>query len=119
MSAEPKVYHAIRTVKVAIAPNARDQYMDQVKMFAQAFGFTMQFSQTSPYPDDIVAAMERGDISITGVMASRFEGPDLAYEIFLYSKRNPPAPAASFDPLVEGLKLYLSKIDGAVVTETK
>ena len=117
MSAEPKVYHAIRAVKVSIDPNARDQYIAHVRAFAQAFGFTLTFSRTSPYPNDIVAHLERHDTWTVGVMGSDFETRDLAYDFAFYAHHNRPTSPASLDPVVEGLMLFLGRIDGAVVVE--
>ena len=117
MSAEPKVSHAIRMVNASIDPNARDQYVEQVKAFARAFGFTLTFSRTSPYPNDIVAHLERHDTRMVGVMASGFEAADLAYRFAFYVHPNRPISPASLDPVVEGLMHFLGRIEGAVVME--
>jgi hypothetical protein len=118
MSAEPKVYHAIRSVKASIDPDARDEYLGQVKAFAQAFGFNVRFSQTSPYPNDIMTHMERHDVWMTGGPVSKLGASDLAYEFAFYAHANRPVSAAALDPVVDGLRNFLGQIKGAVVTET-
>jgi hypothetical protein len=120
MSAEPKVYktyHAIRAVEVATEGRMRDQYVGQVKAFAQAFGFKLTFSQTSPYPNDIVAHMERNDVWTVGVMRSKLEAADPIYDFAFYSYANPAPAPPSLDAVVDGLKSFLGQIEGAVVTE--
>ncbi|MGC2776789.1 MAG: hypothetical protein WA418_14270 [Bradyrhizobium sp.] len=119
MSAEPEVNHAIRAVKVAIKGGARDHYVGEVEAFAKTFGFTPTFSQTSPDPNDIVAHLDRDDVLIVAVMASKIGGLEPAYKVYFYANRNQSMSPASLDPLVEGLKLHLGGIEGAIVTETK
>jgi hypothetical protein len=119
MSIEPKVYHPMRAVKVAIERNARDQYVEQVKAFANTFAFTPTFSQTSPDPNDIVVHLERDNVWMVGVMVTRLSATNLAYEFAFYTKRDQPISSTSLDPLVEGLRLYLGRVQGAVVTETQ
>jgi hypothetical protein len=95
----------------------RDQYVGQVKAFAQAFGFKLTLSQTSPYPNDIVAHMERNDVWTVGVMRSKLEAADPIYDFAFYSSADPSPSPASLDTVVEGLKHFLGQIQGAVVTE--
>jgi hypothetical protein len=120
MSAKPKVhktFHAIRAVEVSIDGHVRDQYVRQVKEFAQVFSFKLTFSQTSPYPNDIVAHMERNDVWTVGVMRSKLDAADPTYDFAFYSHANPPPAPASLDTLVEGLKHFLGQVEGAVVSE--
>ena len=56
---------------------------------------------------------------MTGAMASKYGAPDLAYEIAFYSKGERETAPASVDPLVEGLKVYLGQVKGAIVMETR
>lgn len=115
---EPRAYHPIRIVLVQFDQSARAQYIQQLNSFAREFGFTIKFSQTSPDPNDIVAHLERHDVWTAGALASDlFGGPSLTYDFAFYGHRNLPVPDSVLDPLVAGLKLVLSGIDGAVVTE--
>lgn len=119
MSAEPKVYHPITTMRVALDPRARDQYIGGIKAFAEAFGFTAKFGRTSPDPNDVVVKMTRADMWIVGGMASRLGGPDLAYAISFYGPKDQPVAPAVLKPAVEGLKRYLGGVAGVVITEVK
>jgi hypothetical protein len=117
MSAEPKVYHAIRAVTVSIDGSARGHYVGQIKAYAQAFGFKLTFSQTSPYPNDIVVHMERHDVWMVGAMASKLDAADPTYDFAFYAPANRSTLPASLDSVVEGLKQFLGKIEGAVIME--
>lgn len=118
MSAEPQVLHAIRAVRIGIDRKAREQYLNQMKAFAETFGFTTRLSQTSPDPNDIVVHMERNGIQIVSGMASRFGGPDLAYKVFFYAASDRQVSSSSFDSLVADLKRFLGQVEGAVITES-
>jgi hypothetical protein len=117
MSAEPKVYHAIRAVEVSIDGRVRDQYVGQIRAYAQAFGLKLTFSQTSPYPNDIVAHMERHDVWMVGAMKSKLDAADPTYDFAFYAPANRPTSPASLDSVVDGLKQFLGQIEGAVVME--
>lgn len=114
MPGEPKSYHAIRIVRVAINSDQRAAYVAQVKAFANASGFTVQFSQTSPYPNDIAAHMEHGDLWVSALSTS-FDAPNPTYRFAFYSHR--PIPAESLDPFVRNLVQLMGRIPGAVVVE--
>src|ERR1043165_4937981 len=70
MPGKPTSYHAIRIVRVTINSDQRDAYVAQVKTFAAASRFTVRFSQTTPYPNDIAAHMERGDLWASALSVS-------------------------------------------------
>jgi hypothetical protein len=119
MPAKPANQDAIRIVHVIIDRNTRDQYVAQVKAFAQSFHFALRTSQTSPDSNDVVLHMERDDVWMVSVMVSPIGGNDPVYEIYMYTKSEKPVSPMSLDPLVEGLKVFTSAVAGAVVTEKR
>lgn len=79
MPAEPRNH--VRAVKIAVDQSAHDQYVSQIKAFSEALGFSVQFSQTSPDPNDVVAHLARDDVWMIATLGSQlFGGPDLVYE---------------------------------------
>jgi len=119
MPARTHSQQAIRSVRVTIDANGRDAYVGQLKAFARAFHFIPYLSQTSRDPNDIVVHMQRDDVFAVSLLASPIGGATPAYEVFFYPTRNQSISPASLDPLVEGLKSHIARVQGALAEEPK
>lgn len=99
-----------------------DQHFKKFEMlmrqYADTFAFENKSRQSSPDPDDVFFIFRRSDIDVLASRSNERVRVDLKYNLGFYPKesRSPPPPE-NVNVLVEGLKKFISPIEGVVMTE--
>jgi hypothetical protein len=117
MAAQHESQSPIRLVDIRMEKGAQNQFVDQMRKFAQAFGFTTRIRHSSPKPDDILFQMWRFDVKLIGGNVSNTGAPDLTFGIGFYRNRPEPVSPEIVDRLAEGLKLFVGQIAGVTFSE--
>ncbi len=89
----------IRTVKVTIAKTQREDFINEIKTFADSYGLAFRVAQISPNPEHIHVQMWREDVSIDALNNSDTGAPDLTYAIFFYTNGDHPITIRETDQL--------------------
>jgi hypothetical protein len=118
MAARLEPLSPLRALEVRMDKSARPPFVVQMRKFGSAFGFTVLVRQDKPDPDDLFFVMRRHDVDLLSANDSDTGAPDLKFGVGFYPKRGQPPPSLEvIKPLVEGLKLYLAEVPGAIVRE--
>jgi hypothetical protein len=109
----------MRAFHVRLARSQFDAFAQQMGRFAAAFGFEDLSRQVAPDPRHVLFDMRRSEVDLVGSDVTPKGAIALVYLIGFYPKHDrPPPPSANVNLLVEGLKKFLTPVDGAVLTET-
>jgi hypothetical protein len=103
----------IRAVKIVIPKGTQNEYVDQIRRFADLDAFAIRVSHSSPDAEDILVQLWRSDVNMDSVNASDTGAQDITFEIGIYKSANIQIPSASIDQLVADLQKTVGHIKGA------
>jgi hypothetical protein len=109
----------VRIVKVTFERTAREEFVKQVRKFADTHAFAIRVSQSSPDPDDTLVQMWRQDAKMLVVRVRDTSAQQLRYDVGIYANGDRSLPMTAVDQLVEGLRLTVQPIPLATFTTTK
>jgi len=119
MASRPQYNPAIRILRVTFERTARDRFVQQVKTFADTFGFEFRTKHNSPDPDEIMIYLWRDEIELIADNTTEASVSGLRFDIAFYSKYGRTISSAALAPLVEGIRHFVSEVPGATVVEKK
>jgi len=105
----------MRSLRIAIDVNRREELFTQLRGFAEKHGFEILIREVKVHPDGIYIYMSRDDLKIQAHDIS--DSPPQI--IIWFYNRYPALPASqeTVDDLVTDLKSFLSEIPNITVTE--
>ena len=109
----------LRTINVTLAKDQREQYVDQVRKFADSYAFAIRVAQSSPNPDHVLVQLWREDAKLISVIIPDRTAQSLTYFIGIYGNGDHPLPTTAVDQLVEGLRHTVSEIEGVTFSVTQ
>jgi hypothetical protein len=110
----------LRTIEIRIDANARELLVEQMRKFADTFGFTARIEPSSPDSDDVFFQMWRQDVDLLGARTSKKRAPGLTFTFGVFPKRfQPVPPPANVDLLVEGLRQFIGQVRSVTIIQTK
>jgi hypothetical protein len=120
MSARQETRFPLRSVHVRIDKGARDRLVVQMRNFGYAFSFDVLIRTMSPDPNDVMFNFSRHDLDLVGSNRSDTGAPDLTFGINFYPKWSEAGPPAeNLEVLVQGLKMFLEEVPGAMILDKK
>jgi hypothetical protein len=108
--------HSRRNVDIFIDVSQRQQFFDQLRKFADKYGFTILIDTRSSGSEDFLVYMTRADIQISGDNA--FAPGDYGFG-FYDADRQHPVSESVLDDLVSDLKIFVSEVPGATFSVEK
>jgi hypothetical protein len=107
----------VRVLVVTIARGALQDFLEQLRSFADADAFALRAGQSSPDPEKILIQMWREDIKVIGVNTSEAGAADITYSIALYRTCGDDVPEWAFDRVIARLREVLGETEGVTSQE--
>lgn len=106
---------AVKSFRITIGQNSLDEYVAQLKNFADKNMLAMHVGQSSPDSRDIIYEMWRADVNIIG---SYLDQPGV-YDFSFYAAKAKPLDPLVLDGLIKSLRDAIIKLQGASISEEK
>lgn len=103
----------VRKAVIKIQEDQFDLLFDQVRAFADKYGFAVRIAPTAPTGKDFIVELWREDFKI--LAANPFDNGTFRVSIFNILGRE--VEESHIDDVVEALKKYTLKVEGAEFTE--
>jgi hypothetical protein len=111
-------FSPIRLVYVQMDRSERNDFVRQVRRFADQHHFDLNIRQLAPDPDEIFFQLSRDNILLLGSNNANGRTPEFRFSFAFYRQREKPPPSlAEIDPLMASLKKMLADVPGLVVTK--
>lgn len=108
----------VRLLVVNIEKGTLQEFLEQIRVSAEANRFAIWAKQTSPDPEHILIQMWRQDIRGIGVNTSQSAVDEITYTIFFYRNSSDFVPDSAFDEVITQFHSSLSGTQGVLsVTE--
>lgn len=108
----------IRLVYVQMDRSERNDFVRQVRRFADQHHFDLIAKQLAPDPDEIFFQLSRDNILLLGSNRSNRRATEFQFAFIFYRQREKPPPSlAEIDPLMASLKAMLADVPGLVMTK--
>lgn len=110
----------LRAMEVRLQKTAINRFIEQMRKYADAFGFRAVVKPGGPDPHDIFLELLRDDVEVVASDSSDTGAPDLKYAIGFFPKRLRPAPPPEdVAPLFDALRLFLGQVPGLIISEER
>ena len=119
MATRAAVELPVRDLKITFSKSAREEFVAQIKKFADEHAFEIRVSQSTPDPEDTLVQMWRADAKMLAVHVRDVSTQDLRYDVGIYTNGEQPLSMTAVDQLVDGLRLSIKPIPSAMFTIMK
>ncbi|TIU29638.1 MAG: hypothetical protein E5W38_20800 [Mesorhizobium sp.] len=103
----------LRSVVVPVHRNVREQFFNQLQLFADMHGFTIRIAPATPDNEYFSVSMHRVDIK---VFCDSVWDPE-EFEISFYQNGDRPVASGSVEKLVGDLKQTVEQVPGVTVSK--
>ncbi|MPZ10979.1 MAG: hypothetical protein GEU89_12330 [Kiloniellaceae bacterium] len=119
MATRAAVELPVRDLKITFSKSAREEFVAQIKKFADEHDFEIRVSQSTPDPEDTLVQMWRADAKMLAVHVRDASTQDLRYDVGIYTNGEQPLSMTAVDQLVDGLRLSVKPLPSATFTIMK
>jgi hypothetical protein len=119
MATRAAVELPVRDLKITFSKSAREEFVAQIKKFADEHAFEIRVSQSTPDPEDTLVQMWRADAKMLAVHVRDASTQDLRYDVGIYTNGEQPLSMTAVDQLVDGLRLSVKPLPSATFTIMK
>jgi hypothetical protein len=109
----------VRALKITFSKSAREEFVAQIKKFADEHAFEIRVSQSTPDPKVTLVQMWRADAKMLAVHVRHASTQDLRYDVGIYTNGEQLLSMTAVDQLVDGLRFSIKPIPSAMFTIMK